>query len=57
VVVSPIVYAYLTKGWFWSSTAAVWKRKYNQNVTVKADSNYHLTEFRFFDADGEEIKI
>jgi ribonuclease G len=57
VVVSPIVYAYLTKGWLWSSKAAKWKRKYKQNVTVKSDSNYHLTEFRFFDADGEEIKI
>ncbi|MEJ7911615.1 MAG: Rne/Rng family ribonuclease [Chitinophagaceae bacterium] len=57
VVVSPIVYAYLTKGWLWSSKAAKWKRKFGTNVTVKADSNYHLIEFRFFDAEGEEIKI
>jgi ribonuclease G len=56
VVVSPIVYAYLTKGWLWSK-AAKWKRKFRQNVIVKADSNYHITEFRFFDRDGEEIKI
>ena len=56
VVVSPIVYAYLTKGWLWSK-AAKWKRKFRQNVTVKSDSNYHITEFRFFDSDGEEIKI
>ena len=56
VVVSPIVHAYLTKGWLWSSKAAKWKRKY-KNLSIKADSNYHLTEFRFFDADGEEIKI
>ncbi len=56
VVVSPIVYAYLTKGWLWSK-AAKWKRKFKQNVKVKADSNYHITEFRFFDQDGEEIKI
>ena len=27
-VVSPIVHAYLTKGWPWSSKAAKWKRKY-----------------------------
>ena len=57
VVVSPIVYAYLTKGWLWSSKAAKWKRKFGTNVTVKSDSNYHLIEFRFFDAEGEEIKI
>lgn len=56
VVISPIVYAYLTKGWLWSK-AAKWKRKFKQNVKVKADSNYHITEFRFFDQDGEEIKI
>ncbi len=55
VVVSPIVHAYLTKGWLWSK-AAKWKRKY-KNLSVKSDSNYHLTEFRFFDTEGEEIKI
>ncbi|MDB5253649.1 MAG: ribonuclease [Flaviaesturariibacter sp.] len=56
VVVSPIVHAYLTKGWLWSK-AAKWKRKFNGNVIVKEDSNYHLTEFRFFDKNGEEIKL
>lgn len=57
VIVSPILYAYLTKGWLWSSKAAKWKRKFKQNVTVQQDSTYHLTEFRFFDKDGEEIKL
>jgi ribonuclease G len=56
IVVHPIVYAYLTKGWLWSK-AAKWKRKYSQNITVKADNNYHLTEFHFFDQNGEEIKM
>jgi len=56
VVVSPIVHAYLTKGWLWSK-AAKWKRKFRQNVVLKGDSNYHITEFRFFDSEGEEIKI
>ena len=56
VMVSPIVYAYLTKGWLWSKVAK-WKRKYKQKVTVTADSNYHLTEFHFYDQNGEEIKI
>jgi ribonuclease G len=55
-VVSPIVHAYLTKGWLWSK-AAKWKRKFKQNIKVNADSNYQLTEFRFFDHDGEEIKL
>ena len=56
IVVSPIVHAYLTKGWLWSK-AAKWKRKFKQNIKVNADSNYQLTEFRFFDHDGEEIKL
>lgn len=56
LVVHPIVYAYLTKGWIWSK-ASKWKRKYKQGITVKQDTNYHLTEFRFFDSNGEEIKL
>jgi ribonuclease G len=54
--VHPIVYAYLTKGWMWSK-AAKWNRKFKQKITVKADTSYHLTEFRFFDQNGEEIKM
>ena len=54
--VHPIVYAYLTKGWLWSK-ASKWKRRFNHTVTIKTDTSYHLTEFRFFDQNGEEIKI
>ena len=56
VAVSPILHAYLTKGWLWSK-AAKWKRKYKQNITIKADTTYHLTDFKFFDQEGEEIKL
>ncbi len=56
LTVNPIVYAYLTKGWLWSK-ATKWKRKYKQNIIVKPDTNYHLTEFHFFDENGEEIKM
>jgi ribonuclease G len=56
LVVHPIVYAYLTKGWMWSK-AAKWKRKFKQSIQVKADTNSHLTEFRFFDQNNEEIKL
>ncbi|HEX6334897.1 MAG TPA: Rne/Rng family ribonuclease [Flavisolibacter sp.] len=56
LVVHPIVFAYLTKGWLWSRSAK-WNRKYNQKIIVKADTSYHLTEFRFFDRNGEEIKM
>src|SRR6478752_70653 len=49
VQVHPIVFAYLTKGWWWNSKVGKWKRKFKQNATVKEDTNYHLTEFHFFD--------
>ena len=57
LVVHPILHAYLTKGWFWNNRVAKWKRKYKQKIEVKADTNYQLTEFRFFDSNGEEIKL
>jgi ribonuclease G len=56
ITVHPIVHAYLTKGWLFSK-ASKWKRKYNQSIAVKPNTNYHLTEFRFFDSNGEEIKL
>ena len=57
LVVHPILHAYLTKGWFWNNRVAKWKRKYKQKIDVKADTAYQLTEFRFFDSNGEEIKM
>ena len=56
LAVHPIVYAYLTKGWMWSRHSK-WKRKFKQNITLKTDTSYHLTEFKFFDHQGEEIKM
>jgi ribonuclease G len=56
LMVNPIIHAYLTKGWLWSK-AAKWKRKFKQNIIIKLDTSYHLTEFRFFDQNGEEIKM
>ncbi|HZF65043.1 MAG TPA: Rne/Rng family ribonuclease [Chitinophagaceae bacterium] len=56
IAVHPIVFAYLTKGWLWSKVSK-WKRKFRQTIELKQDSNYYLTEFKFFDQDGEEIKL
>jgi len=57
IAVNPILHAYLTKGWFWNNKVAQWKRKFKQNITLRPDTNYHLTEFRFFNNEGEEIKM
>jgi ribonuclease G len=50
------VHAYLTKGWLWSK-ASKWNRKFKQTITLRADTAYHLTEFHFYDGNGEEIKL
>ena len=58
VAVHPIVYAYLTKGGFLLRSRQ-WKRrfKYGQKVHLRENTNYHLTEFHFFDQHDEEIKL
>jgi len=56
VEVHPILYAYLTKGFF-TSKLGKWKRKFRQKIKLKENSNYHLTEFHFFDDSDEEIKL
>jgi ribonuclease G len=56
LAVHPIMYAYLTKGWILSKHWA-WKRKFRQQIKIVANSNYHLTEFHFFDQHEEEIKL
>ncbi len=55
--VHPIIYAYLTKGLFFSSKKWKWRKKYKQSLNIVANSNYHLTEYHFYDSNQEEIKI
>lgn len=55
IEVHPILHAYLTKGFI--SKRTKWSWKYKQKIRVLPKSNYHLTEFRFFDDSDEEIKL
>lgn len=55
LVVNPIMHAYLTKGIF--SRGMKWRWKYKQRIKIKENTNYHLTEFHFFDDQDEEIKL
>ena len=55
VVVHPIIYTYLTSGLI--SKRRKWSWKFKQKISVSADNTYHLTEFRFFDHNGDEIKL
>ncbi|HRO16867.1 MAG TPA: Rne/Rng family ribonuclease, partial [Ferruginibacter sp.] len=55
IQVHPILHAYLTSGF--PSKRMKWSWKMKQKIRVRANSNYHLTEFRFFDKHEEEIKL
>ncbi len=55
--VHPIMHAYLTKGWMFNSKQWKWRWKFKQATKVQANTNYHLTEFKFFDKHEEEIKL
>lgn len=57
LVVHPIMHAYLTKGRWFSSKQWKWRRKYGRKITIRENTNYHLTEFHFFDKHEEEIKL
>ncbi|NTS40858.1 Rne/Rng family ribonuclease [Flavisolibacter sp. BT320] len=57
IVTHPILHAYLTKGFFWATKVAKWKRKFGKKITAVGDTSYHLTEFKFFDESGNEIKL
>ena len=55
ITVHPIVHAYLTKGL--PSRRMKWRWKYKQKIKIASNSNYHLTEYHFFDNNEEEIKL
>jgi ribonuclease G len=57
LIVHPIMYAYLTKGRWFSSKQWKWRRKYGRKVNIKENTSYHLTEFHFFDKHEDEIKL
>ena len=53
--VHPILFTYLTCGF--PSRRMKWRFKYKQKIKIKPNTNYHLTEFHFFDDSEEEIKL
>ena len=57
LVVNPIMYAYFTKGWPWKTKMAMWRKKFKQRTRLEQNTNYHLTEYKFFDQHDEEIKL
>ena len=55
LAVHPIMYAFLTKGLI--SIRRKWGWRHKISLTVKPNNGYYLTEFHFFDGNGEEIKL
>lgn len=55
LMVSPYIYAYLTKGIF--SILLKWKWHYKRVIRVIPSSSYHFLEYRFFNSKGEEIHL
>lgn len=55
IEVHPILYAYLTKGL--PSRRLKWSLKFKQKIKIRPNTNFHLTEFHFFDKSNEEIKL
>lgn len=55
--VHPIMYAYLTRGGWFRSKLWKWRWKHKQRIRLRENTNYHLTEFHFFDSHEEEIKL
>ena len=55
IQVHPILHAFLTKGF--PSKRMKWAWKYRQQIHIKENSNYQLTEFHFLDKSDEEIKL
>ena len=55
IEVHPILHAYLNKGFL--SIRLKWSWKFRQQIKIKPNTAYHLTEFHFYDKNEEEIKL
>ncbi len=51
----PFVIAYIKEGW--PSLRMKWYRKHQKWIKLKANSNFGLNEFKFFDQNMDEIRI
>jgi ribonuclease G len=55
LAVHPFIHSHLTKGFF--TIRWKWSRRFNVNLKVHPNSDLQLTEFKFYDAEMEEIKF
>ncbi len=55
IKVHPYVEAYLKKGFY--SIQMQWYRKYFKWVAIRADQDYRLNQYNFFDSNDDEIRL
>ena len=53
--VHPFIEAYLTKGLF--SIQRKWKKKYGKSFKVQPMSDFHMLQYNFLNANGDDIKL
>jgi ribonuclease, Rne/Rng family len=53
--VHPFIYAYLTKGLF--SQRKKWMWKYKKSIKIESISTFHMLQYNFQNANGDDIKI
>ena len=53
--VHPFIGAYLTKGWF--SIRRKWMKKYGKSFKVESVEDFHMLQYNFRNAKGDDIKI
>ena len=53
--VHPFIGAYLTKGWF--SIRRKWMKKYGKSFKVESVEDFHMLQYNFRNAHGDDIKI
>ncbi len=51
----PYIHAYLTKGFLFKKRQFQWFKKYKKWIGIFPNDDYTLTEYHFFDQQGEEI--
>ena len=55
LTVHPYVYAFLRQGW--PSYRWKWFRKFGRWINIQKQNSYHFLEYRFFNKNGDEIKM
>ena len=57
LLVHPMVEAYITRGWWWKSMIAKWRKAYKMKINLEANSSVQFLEYHIYDTQGEELQL